>query len=496
MGVSGEGQMITHQAKKMTEDALLAFRDRFELPLSDEQVRAAEYYKPPDDSPEMQFLRESRAKLGGSLPVRRAKAEPLEAPPLETFKGQLEGTGEREISTTMAFVRVLAALLRDKKISKHIVPIVPDESRTFGMEGMFRQVGIYSPFGQLYQPQDSEQLMFYKEDKHGQILEEGITEAGSISSFIAAGTSYSAHGVPMIPFYIYYSMFGYQRVGDLVWAAADSRTRGFMLGGTAGRTTLNGEGLQHEDGHSHVLFSVVPNCRAYDPAFGYEVAVIIQDGLHRMVAEQEDVFYYITLMNENYHHPAMPEGAAEGILRGMYLLREGAASGKSKKKGPRVQLLGSGTILNEVLAAAELLENDFGVAADVWSVTSFTELRRDGIAVERRNMLYPLEEPRRAYVTEQLEGRGPVVASTDYIRTYADQIRQWVPGRYRVLGTDGFGRSDSRQALRRFFEVDRHYVAVAALKELADEGQVEPGRVQEAIERYGIDAEAPMPTTV
>jgi pyruvate dehydrogenase E1 component len=496
MGVSGEGQMITHQAKKMTEDALLAFRDRFELPLSDEQVRAAEYYKPPDDSPEMQFLRESRAKLGGSLPVRRAKAEPLEAPPLETFKGQLEGTGEREISTTMAFVRVLAALLRDKKISKHIVPIVPDESRTFGMEGMFRQVGIYSPMGQLYQPQDSEQLMFYKEDKHGQILEEGITEAGSISSFIAAGTSYSAHGVPMIPFYIYYSMFGYQRVGDLVWAAADSRTRGFMLGGTAGRTTLNGEGLQHEDGHSHVLFSVVPNCRAYDPAFGYEVAVIIQDGLHRMVAEQEDVFYYITLMNENYHHPAMPEGAAEGILRGMYLLREGAASGKSKKKGPRVQLLGSGTILNEVLAAAELLENDFGVAADVWSVTSFTELRRDGIAVERRNMLYPLEEPRRAYVTEQLEGRGPVVASTDYIRTYADQIRQWVPGRYRVLGTDGFGRSDSRQALRRFFEVDRHYVAVAALKELADEGQVEPGRVQEAIERYGIDAEAPMPTTV
>ncbi len=494
MGVSGEGQMITHQAKKMTEDALLAFRDRFELPLSDEQVRAAEYYKPPDDSPEMQFLRESRAELGGSLPVRRPKAEPLEVPPLETFKGQLEGTGEREISTTMAFVRVLAALLRDKKISKNIVPIVPDESRTFGMEGMFRQVGIYSPLGQLYQPQDSEQLMFYKEDKHGQILEEGITEAGSISSFIAAGTSYSAHGVPMIPFYIYYSMFGYQRVGDLVWAAADSRTRGFMLGGTAGRTTLNGEGLQHEDGHSHVLFSVVPNVRAYDPAFGYEVAVIIQDGLRRMFGEQEDVFYYITLMNENYHHPAMPEGAPEGILRGMYLLREGKVG--KRKNVPRVQLLGSGTILNEVLAAAELLENDFDVAADVWSVTSFTELRRDGIAVERRNMLHPLEEPGRAYVTEQLDGRGPVVASTDYIRTYADQIRQWVPDRYRVLGTDGFGRSDSRRALRQFFEVNRHYVAVAALKELADDGQVEPGRVQEAIERYEIDAEAPMPTTV
>jgi pyruvate dehydrogenase E1 component len=493
MGVSGEGQMITHQAKKMTEDALLAFRDRFELPLSDEQVRAAEYYMPPDDSPEMQFLRESRAALGGSLPVRRPKAEALEVPPLETFKGQLEGTGEREISTTMAFVRVLAALLRDKTIGKHIVPIVPDESRTFGMEGMFRQVGIYSPVGQLYQPQDSEQLMFYKEDKHGQILEEGITEAGSISSFIAAGTSYSAHGVPMIPFYIYYSMFGYQRVGDLVWAAADSRTRGFMLGGTAGRTTLNGEGLQHEDGHSHVLFSVVPSVRAFDPAFGYEVAVIIQDGLRRMVAEQEDVFYYITLMNENYHHPAMPKGAAEGILRGMYLLRKGSVG--KRKKVPRVQLLGSGTILNEVLAAAELLESDFGVAADVWSVTSFTELRRDGMAVERRNMLHPLEEAHQAYVTEQLDGRGPVVASTDYIRAYADQIRQWVPGRYRVLGTDGFGRSDSRQALRRFFEVNRHYVAVAALKELADDGQVEPGRVQEAIERYEIDAEAPMPTT-
>jgi pyruvate dehydrogenase E1 component len=492
MGVSGEGQMITHQAKKMTEDALLAFRDRFELPLSDEQVRAAEYYKPPDDSPEMQFLRESRAALGGSLPVRRMKADPLEVPPLETFKGQLEGTGEREISTTMAFVRVLAALLRDKKVGRHIVPIVPDESRTFGMEGMFRQIGIYSPGGQLYQPQDSEQLMFYKEDEHGQILEEGITEAGSTSSFIAAGTSYSAHGVQMIPFYIYYSMFGYQRVGDLIWAAADSRTRGFMLGGTAGRTTLNGEGLQHEDGHSHVLFSVVPNVRAYDPAFGYEVAVIIQDGLRRMVVEQEDIFYYITLMNENYRHPAMPEDAVDGILRGMYLLRSSSRSGDE----PRVQLLGSGTILNEVLAAAELLESDFDVAADVWSVTSFTELRRDGIEVERWNMLHPVEEPRRAYVTSSLEGRGPVVASTDYVRTYADQIRQWVPNRYRVLGTDGFGRSDFRSTLRRFFEVDRHYVAVAALKELADAGAIDGARVKEAIDRYEIDTDAPMPTRV
>jgi pyruvate dehydrogenase E1 component len=494
MGVSGEGQMITHQAKKMTEEALLQFRDRFDLPLTDEQVRAAEFYKPPDDSPEMQYLRERRAALGGSIPVRRRRADPLPVPELDLFASQLEGTGDREISTTMAFVRVLAALLRDKGLGRHIVPIIPDESRTFGMEGMFRQVGIYSPVGQLYQPQDSEQLMFYKEDQHGQILEEGITEAGSISSFIAAGTSYSAHGVPMVPFYIYYSMFGYQRVGDLVWAAGDSRTRGFMLGGTAGRTTLNGEGLQHEDGHSHLLFSVVPNCRAYDPAFGYEVAVIIHDGLRRMIGEQEDIFYYMTLMNENYRHPAMPEGATDGILRGMYLLRD-AGSPRSKK--PRVQLLGSGTILREVLSAASLLEEDWGVLADVWSVTSFSELRRDGIEVERWNMLHPGAEPRTPYVADCLSRpAAPVVASTDYIRAVADQIRQWVPGSYRVLGTDGFGRSDYRRALRRFFEVDRHYVVVAALKSLADEGAVDASRVAEAIERYEIDADAPMPTTV
>jgi pyruvate dehydrogenase E1 component len=485
--------MIAHQAHKMAEDALLAFRDRFELPLTDEQARAAEYYKPPENSPEMQLLRERRAKLGGSLPARRRIApEQLSVPPLETFKGQLEDTGDRKISTTMAFVRVLAALLRDKQIGRRIVPIVPDESRTFGMEGLFRQVGIYSPGGQLYQPEDSEQLMFYREDGNGQILEEGITEAGSMSSFIAAGTSYSAQATQMVPFYIYYSMFGYQRIGDLVWAAADSRTRGFMLGGTAGRTTLNGEGLQHEDGHSHLLFSVVPNCCAYDPAFGYEVAVIVQEGLRRMLAEQEDIFYYITLMNENYHHPAMPKGSQEGIVRGMYLLRR-----STRARGPRVQLLGSGTILNEVLAAAELLESDFKVAADVWSVTSFSELRRDGIEVERWNMLHPLEKPRQAYVGECLaDRRGPVVASTDYVRAVADQIRQWVPNRYRVLGTDGFGRSDLRKALRRFFEVDRHYVAVAALKELADEGAIDAGRVQEAIERYEIDPQAPLPTTV
>jgi pyruvate dehydrogenase E1 component len=490
MGVSGEGQMTTHQAKKMTEDALLAFRDRFELPMTDEQVRAAEYYKPAENSREMQYLRECRASLGGSLPVRRRHAEPLAVPDLDLFKSQLEGTGDREISTTMAFVRVLAALLRDKQIGRHIVPIIPDESRTFGMEGLFRQVGIYSPFGQKYQPQDSEQLMFYKEDEHGQILEEGITEAGSISSFMAAGTSYSAHDVQMVPFYIYYSMFGYQRVGDLVWAAADQRTRGFMLGGTAGRTTLNGEGLQHEDGHSHLLFSVVPNCRAYDPTFGYEVAVIIQDGLRRMVVDQEDVFYYVTLMNENYRHPPMPQDAQEGILRGMYLLWETPDHDR-----PRVQLLGSGTILREALAAAEMLDSDFGIGADVWSVTSFTELRRDGIEVERHNMLHPLSEQRSAYVTDCLRNRrGPVIASTDYLRAFADQIRQWVPDHYRVLGTDGFGRSDFRHALRRFFEVDRHYIVVAALKELADNGEVEARVVQDAIERYHLDPEATIPT--
>ncbi len=487
MGGSGEGQMVTHQAKKMTEDALMAFRDRFELPLSDEQVRAAEYLKPPDEAPEMVYLRERRAALGGSLPARRRTAAALPVPELSVFASQLEGSGERQISTTMAFVRVLAALLRDKTLGPRIVPIVADESRTFGMEGLFRQVGIYSPHGQRYRPQDSEQLMFYREDEHGQILEEGITEAGSISSFIAAGTSYSAHGEQMIPFYIYYSMFGYQRVGDLVWAAADSRTRGFLLGGTAGRTTLNGEGLQHEDGHSHVLFSVVPNCRAYDPAYGYEVAVIVHDGLRRMCAEQEDVFYYLTLMNENYHHPAMPEGCEDGILRGIYRLRDGVGA------GPRVQLLGSGTILAEVLAAAELLAENHGVAAEVFSVTSFTELRREGLSVERWNMLHPVDEARRAYVSEQLDPELPTVAATDYIRALPDTIRQWVPGAYRVLGTDGFGRSDSREALRRFFEIGRHHIVVAALRELAAQGELPAAQVQEAIERYGIDPGAPEP---
>jgi pyruvate dehydrogenase E1 component len=494
MGVSGEGQMITHQAKKMTEAALLQFRDRFELPLSDEQVRQASFYMPPDSSPEMEYLRARRAALGGSLPVRRRRAASLPAPALDAFQSQLDGTGEREVSTTMAFVRVLAALLRDKQIGQRVVPIVADESRTFGMEGMFRQVGIYSPVGQLYEPQDAEQLMFYKEDAHGQILEEGITEAGAMSSWIAAATSYSNHGEQMIPFYIYYSMFGFQRIGDLAWASGDSRARGFLLGGTAGRTTLNGEGLQHEDGHSHLLSATIPNCRSYDPCYAYEVAVIVQEGLRRMISEHEDGFYYLTLMNENYPHPPMPADAREGILRGMYLLRSG---GSARRRGPRVQLLGSGVMVREALAAAELLASDFDVTADVWSVTSFTELRRDGIEVDRWNTLHPSAPPRRAYVSECLEGqRGPVIASTDYMRSFADQIRQWVPRGYRVLGTDGYGRSDYRRALRRFFEVDRHYIVVAALTSLAESGDVERSLAAEAISRYEIDPEAPMPATV
>jgi pyruvate dehydrogenase E1 component len=488
MGAAGEGQNITHQQKKMPPEALLAFRDRFQLPLSDDQVRAAEFYRPPDDSPELTYLRERRAALSGSLPQRRRFAEPLEVPPLDAFESLLTDTGEREISTTMAFVRILAALIRDKRIGRRVVPIVPDESRTFGMEGMFRQLGIFSQVGQLYQPEDSAQLMFYKEDKHGQILQEGINEPGAFSSWIAAATSYSNHGEGVIPFYIFYSMFGFQRVGDLAWAAGDSRARGFLLGGTAGRTTLNGEGLQHEDGHSHVLAATIPNCRSYDPTYAYELAVIIQDGLRRMVGEQEDVYYYLTVMNENYPHPALPEGAEEGILRGAYRLRDAPEA----KRG--VRLLGSGTILREVLAAADLLLEDFGVGAEIWSVTSFTELRREGLEAERWNRLHPGEEPRLAYVERSLpEAGGPVVAATDYIRSFADQIRPWLRAPYTVLGTDGFGRSDYRVALRRFFEVDRHHVAVAALHALAREGALEPAVVQSAIEKYEIDADAEAP---
>ncbi|NJD89226.1 MAG: pyruvate dehydrogenase (acetyl-transferring), homodimeric type [Betaproteobacteria bacterium] len=493
MGAVGEGKNVAHQQKKMPLEVLRQFRDRFAIPIGDDRLAELPYFKPDDKSPEMSYLRELRAKLGGSLPQRRRRSASLDAPKLEAFKPLLEATAEgRENSTTMAFVRMLTTLVRDKNLGRNIVPIVPDESRTFGMEGLFRQLGIYSSIGQLYEPEDSDQLMFYKEDKNGQILQEGINEAGAMCSWMSAATSYANSNVPMIPFFIFYSMFGLQRVGDLVWASGDMRARGFLMGGTAGRTTLNGEGLQHEDGHSHILSSMIPNCRSWDPTFAYEVAVIIQDGLRRMVEEQEDVFYYITVMNENYAHPALPEGAREGILKGMYRL-PGAAAGK----GPRVQLLGCGTILREVIAAAELLSADWGVASDIWSCPSFTELRRDGMAVARWNLLHPTEKPRQSHVEHCLAGtKGPVIASSDYVRAFVDQIREFVPRRYKALGTDGFGRSDSRENLRRFFEVDRRYVAVAALKALAEDGEIPAAKVAEAISKYGIDAEKPAPWTV
>ncbi|HEY7758154.1 MAG TPA: pyruvate dehydrogenase (acetyl-transferring), homodimeric type [Burkholderiales bacterium] len=492
MGEAGEGQMITHQQKKMGTISIKAFRDRFNIPIPDDQLEEVPFYKPADDSPEMKYLKERVAALG-AVPQRRQKALPLEVPPLTAFQPLLEAGGEREFSTTMAFVRLLNILVRDKNIGKQIVPIVPDESRTFGMEGMFRQLAIYSSIGQLYRPEDADQLMYYKEDKSGQILQEGINEAGAMCSWIAAATSYSTHGVSMIPFYIFYSMFGFQRVGDLAWAAGDSRARGFLLGGTAGRTTLNGEGLQHEDGHSHLLSSTIPNCISYDPTFAYEVAVIIQDGLRRMVKEQQDVFYYITLMNENYAHPAMPQGAEAGILKGMYLLR----GAKPEARGARVQLLGSGTILREVIAAADLLEQDWNVVCDVWSCPSFTELRREGMEAERWNLLHPEEPQRKSYVERCLEAHeGAAVAATDYMRTFADQIRPYLKRSYTVLGTDGFGRSDFRKELRRFFEVDRYYVAIAALKALADEGKVPRATVAQAIRKYGIDANKPCPWLV
>jgi len=490
MGIAGEGMNITHSQKKMGEAHLKAFRDRFNIPISDDQIGAAPFYKPPPDSPEMKYLQERREVLGGPLPARRDSSPVLEVPGLDAFKSLLESSGDRELSTTMALVRMMSALVRDKAVGKYVVPIVPDEARTFGMEGMFRQLGIYSSVGQLYEPVDADQVMYYREEKNGQVLQEGINEAGAMSSWIAAATAYANHGQAMIPFYIYYSMFGFQRVGDLIWAAGDMQARGFLLGGTAGRTTLAGEGLQHQDGHSHVVASTIPNCISYDPAYAYELAVIVQDGMRRMYAEKENCFYYITVMNENYPQPAMPEGAEEGIKRGIHRVRTGADDEL------RVQLLGSGTILREVLAAAELLERDFNVAADVWSVTSFNELRRNGIDVERWNMLHPDEEPRIAYVTEQLAGTsGPLVAATDYIRTHADQIRPYVPRRYAVLGTDGYGRSDMRSQLRKFFEVNRWYVAVAALKALADDGALPPQRVRDAIEKYRIDPDKPNPVT-
>ncbi len=494
MGEAGEGQNITHQQKKMGTASIRAFRDRFSVPIPDDHLEEVPFYKPAEDSPEMKYLRERIAAMGGSLPSRKRKVEPLEVPALSAFEAQLKSSEDREFSTTMAFVRILNTIIRDKKIGKRVVPIVPDESRTFGMEGMFRQLGIYSHVGQLYTPQDADQLMFYKEDKGGQILQEGINEAGAMSSWIAAATSYANNAQMMIPFYIFYSMFGFQRIGDLAWAAGDQRARGFLLGGTAGRTTLNGEGLQHEDGHSHILASTIPNCVTYDPTFAYEVAVIIQDGMRRMYQEQEDVFYYITVMNENYTHPAMPAGAEQGILKGMYLLQEG----KAKKNQPKVQLLGSGTILREVIAGAELLEKDFGIAADIWSVTSFNELRRDGLDAQRWNLLHPEAEPRLSHIESCLNDRsGPIIAATDYMKIFADQVRAFLPRRnFTALGTDGFGRSDTRRKLRQFFEVDRRYVAVAAMKALADEEKLPQKTVSDAIVKYGIDPDKPNPATV
>lgn len=492
MGNAGEAMNITHQQKKLDIDSIKQFRDRFQLPVADDQLENVPYVKFEEGSPELEYMRGHRNALGGYLPQRRTKAYALQIPALETFDGLLKGSGSgREYSTTMAFVRMLTQLLKDKNIGRHIVPIVPDESRTFGMEGLFRQVGIWNQEGQKYVPQDADQLMFYKESIDGQILQEGINEAGAMCDWIAAGTSYSTHGVPLIPFYIYYSMFGFQRIGDLAWAAGDMRTRGFLLGGTAGRTTLNGEGLQHEDGHSHLLSATIPNCVSYDPTFGFEIAVIVQDGMRRMYAEQEDVYYYLTVMNENYEHPAMPEGAAAGIVKGLYQLKKGGAGDL------RVQLLGSGTIFMEVIAAAQLLKDDWGVESDLWSAPSFTELERDGKAVARWNLLHPTETPREAYITTALKDtQGPVVVATDYMRLFAEQVRAYVPKRYVVLGTDGFGRSDTREQLRSFFEVNRYFVTIAALKALADDGKLPLTKVAEAIAKYGINAEKPAPWTV
>lgn len=491
MGAAGEGQNRTHQQKKLTNEEMIAFKNRFNIPLSDEDAAEAKYYRPATDSEEIKYLHERRKALGGYLPQRQTHAAPLKVPELSLFQTLLDSSGDRELSTTMAFVRLLTILTRDKNIGRHIVPIVPDEARTFGMEGMFRQLGIYSSVGQLYEPQDKDQVMFYKEDKSGQILEEGINEAGAISSWIAAATAYSTHGVCMVPFYIYYSMFGFQRIGDLAWAAGDCRARGFLIGGTAGRTTLAGEGLQHQDGHGLVQAGLIPNCISYDPTFAYELAVIIQQGMKRMYENQEDVYYYITAMNENYPHPAMPNGVEESIVKGMYLFSGG---GKKRKK---VQLLGSGAILREVIAAGEILDKEWGVDADIWSVTSFNEIAREARDIERWNLLHPLEDSRTPYITQCLKDRrGPAIAATDYIRGYADQIRAWVPMHYKVLGTDGFGRSDTRAQLRRHFEVDRYYIVLAALKSLVDENSLPAVKVMEAMEKYQIDPNKPNPLYV
>ena len=491
LGSAGEGQNIAHQAKKLDLDALKTFRDRFNIPIADKDLEEIPFCKLAEDSPEFEYLKERRGALGGYLPKRRKRAPDLRVPGLEIFKTQLDGTGEREASTTMAFVRMLTALTKDKQIGRHIVPIVPDEARTFGMEGMFRQIGIYASKGQLYTPEDAGALMYYREDKKGQILEEGINEAGAFCSWLAAATSYSNHNTQMVPFYIYYSMFGFQRVGDFIWAGGDMQARGFLIGATAGRTTLAGEGLQHQDGHSLVAASTVPNCRSFDPTYAYELAVIVQDGLRRMIGEQENIFYYITCMNENYVHPPMPAGVEDGILRGMYLLKVGS-QGKI-----RAQLMGSGTILREVLGASELLFKDFGIPTDVWSVTSFNELRRDALEVERWNQLHPDQPAKKCYIEQALADRpGPYIAATDYMKIVPDQIQRWVPGRFVSLGTDGYGRSDGRAALRQHFEVDERYIAVTALKALADDGVLDQKTVVQAIDKYGIDPDRPDPVTL
>jgi pyruvate dehydrogenase E1 component len=501
-GDTAEAQNNAHSVKKLDVEALKKFRDRFGIPIDDDKLAEVPYYRPAEDSLELKYMRKVREPLGKPVPQRRSVTTPLAVPSLSGFEAQLKSSGDREVSTTMAFVRMLSTLCKDKEIGQRVVPIVPDEARTFGMEGMFRQMGIYSSVGQLYDPADSNQVMFYREDKQGQMLEEGISESGAFSAWLAAATSYSVSNYPLIPFYIYYSMFGFQRVGDLCWAAGDSQARGFLIGATAGRTTLNGEGLQHQDGHSHILAGTIPNCVTYDPTYAYELAVIVQDGLRRMYDEMESVFYYITTMNENYAQPAMPEGSEEGIIRGMYLLEDAGAeeyrTAKPKKElaGERVRLLGSGTILREVRKAAQTLRDEFGCHVDVWSVTSFNELRREALSVSRSNMLNPTAKPKKPFVTEQLETQsGPVIATTDYMMSYADQVREFVPGTYRVLGTDGFGRSDSREKLRHFFEVDEKFIVLAALTELRAKDLIDGKQIAAYMKKQGIDSNKPNPLT-
>ncbi|GHD43678.1 pyruvate dehydrogenase E1 component [Marinobacter persicus] len=491
-GQAGEAQNTAHSLKKLDLDTLKDFRDRFAIPLKDDELEDVPYYRPAPDSPELVYMKKRRQELGGFYPKRNKDCQPLKIPDLDIFKQVLEGSNGREISTTMAFVRILTSLVKDKRIGKRVVPIVPDEARTFGMEGMFRQLGIYTSEGQKYVPQDRDQIMYYREDKKGQILQEGINEDGAMATWMAAATSYSTNNFPLIPFYVFYSMFGFQRVGDLAWASGDIQARGFLIGGTAGRTTINGEGLQHQDGHSHVLANTIPNCRAYDPAFGYEMAVVIRQGMKEMFEDNQNVFYYLTVENEFYEQPAMPEGCEDGIIKGMY--KFDSVEAKGGKKAPRVQLLGAGAIFNEVTAAAQMLKDDWGVASDVWSVTSYNELARDGQHVERWNHLHPDDKPRKAYVTQMLEEqKGPVVSSTDYIKLHSEQLRAFIPKTYMTLGTDGFGRSDTRQKLRSFFEVDRYYVTVTALAALAKDGDIKQEVVLEAMRKYGIDRNKPNP---